>query len=320
MKPLYNFINESLIFEAKKWSKNKNINDILVNALGNKDEWFESPNKWLKAISDTFEYWYSSNDIKDIKWWATSGGENDVIELTSDDSIYDICYGDKEYEDDKYMDPCVIYTTDSFWGVEFYDHIIVCGKSEKTLKDISKEKGIKAAKEADKKRLEQERKASEEASKNQRRSEWKEYILSNTEDDPKWKQYQKYKGKVVKITVSWTGFNDDVTFFAVGGPSWSDWSPEFILPLTNEFKIQPKYMDWNWSTWGFEEYVKLSCTEIGIERGSVLSKRTLIIKDIKYATSTECDKYLKALKQAIDNKDIGSEFIVDYQYIEKLNK
>ena len=69
MKSLNIFITETLITESGKWSKLKNINNILVQVLGEKSGWSENPRKWLTAIGSTFTEWYSDGD--ELKWWAT---------------------------------------------------------------------------------------------------------------------------------------------------------------------------------------------------------------------------------------------------------
>ena len=291
MKQLNVFVAEALIAEAAKWSKSKNINNILIQALGEKSNWSENPRKWLTEIGNTFEDWCQDSD--ELKWWASDDRYEPGIKETSDDNIYDISYGEKVFEDDKYRDPCTIYTTPSFWGVQFYDNVIVCGKNNKTLNDLSKEVA-KAKQQA----IEDAKKKEEENEKMHRRifeEEWKLYVLSDKRDNPKFKHLQKYKGKVCRMKISWSGFDDEYIFIGVITGLYHTYSPEILLPIKNDFKILPDLDYHEYDT--PEDFIKLSATYGYLYSGS---NKDIIIKEIEEVNKEDREKYFKVIKKEFD--------------------
>lgn len=294
MKQLNIFMTEALITESSKWSTSKNINNILIQALGEKSNWSENPRKWLTAMGSTFTEWY--NDGDELKWWASDDRYESTIEVTNDDNIYDISYGNIVYEDDRYMNPCTIYTTKSFWGVEFYDNVIVCSKNNKTLNDLSKEVA-NAKQKAIKDREKQEEEFKKQAI-DRFNEEWKLYVLSNDRDNPKYKKLQKYKGKVCKVKLSWAGFDEEYTFIAILTGLEYEYSPQFSLPLTSDYKVIPNNNDHNYDS--AEDFYNNSET-FGTIYMSPYNE--IIVKDIEEVSESNRKKYLKIVGKELDKHE-----------------
>ena len=306
MKSILEYINEELLFEASKWSKDNVINDILTNALGQKSEWTgEGNNSILNKISKTFEKWYKENNVSELSWLSSTNDYEPNIKFTEDDRIYDISYGKLEYNNDTYMDPVTIYTTSLSYGIEFYDFIIICLKDGKTLNDLSNE--VEQEKDKRKKEQEEAEKRYEEENKAFFEKQWQHYISSDT--NPKFKKLEKYNFKVVKANLSLQGFDENYTFIATLCGLWADY-PEFMFPLTKDFDVleagENKYQT-------FEDFIKGSKTlgEINVWVGDI------IVNNIKEVTDKEREKYCKIVKSVLDKEKNHTFFHVVYDKLFK---
>ena len=301
MKTLKTFINDSLITEAAKaqWSNDEKINDIFLDVFGERTLWLGGGHsKDLTKMVSTFSKWY--NDGDNLTWWSASKDFGKSVKVTSNEKIYDIRYGEVKHESNKYMDPCTIYATDSFWGVQFYEQIIVCGKNGKTLKDLTAEVYDKKqeAIEATKKALAEREKQDLEAFNNR----WDNEVVSNARDNQEFSNLSQYKGKVVKVTLTWEGFADEYTFIATL-TSIQGRTPNFDLPLSENFKVISlnEKMDFlrpsNYHD-GPDGFFKLSATW-----GSIFNTEKIIVKSIEEVSKADREKYLKIVGEELDKQD-----------------
>jgi hypothetical protein len=272
--------------------------------LGEKSEWSENPRKWLTEIAITFSEWY--NDDDKLTWWATDDRYNDIKE-TDEDEIGDIGFGNEVYNDNRYMNPCSIYTTPNFWGVVFYDNSIVCGKNGKTLQDLSKE--VKQKKEKYIKQQEEISKEREKSLNSIYEKDYAKYIQSDSSDKPELKHLSKYKGKVVEVTINWKGYDDKYTFIGILTTLYKDFDPSIVLPLTNDMKVIKSINNY-YHYDGPKDYIKHTSTN-----SAIYNMTPFIITDIKLVDDKTRKKYFDIVGKEIKDIDNGCWYKVVYNHV-----